>query len=469
MSTVLFGTDGIRGVAGQAPLDPSTLTRLGSALVRAVAASSPVRVLIGRDTRESGVWIESDLARGMRAEGAQVTSVGVVSTPAVAYLAQALGSDLGIVISASHNLYQDNGIKVFAGDGHKFGEAQERAVEALLAAPAFAPSKDAPKPEPRAGASAPSTGSGQAGKPVAPVVPVDLVDRYLDHVRRILPAAAALAGVRLGIDMANGATTTTAPRFLRALGCELVEIGNAPDGRNINLDCGSTHPARLRALVVEHQCHMGVAFDGDGDRAIFVDHLGRVVDGDAVLLVLARRLQERGTLAGRTVVATVMSNLGLEKALDRIGVRLVRTAVGDKFVRDEMMAHGYVLGGEQSGHMIMADHLYTGDGLATALAVLRVMNESGRDLADLASAFVPYPQVLLNVRVRERRALAEVPAIAAAMAGVEAALAGRGRLLVRYSGTEPLLRIMIEAEDGAAIQRWAEDIADAARAALGEA
>ena len=267
--------------------------------------------------------------------------------------------------------------------------------------------------------------------------------------------------------MANGATTTTARRALEPAGLDLVTLGDAPDGRNINLACGSTHPAGLSAAVVSHQCRLGVAFDGDGDRAILVDHRGRVVDGDAVLLMLATHYHRRGELTGATVVATVMSNVGLEIALRERGIRLVRTPVGDKHVMEAMLRDGYALGGEQSGHVIMTEHLSTGDGVATALAVLRVMAETGRELADLAGELVTYPQTLVNVRVREKRGVETVPAIADAMARVRAALDGRGRLLVRYSGTEPLLRIMIEGEDQATVQAWAEEIAETVRATLG--
>jgi phosphoglucosamine mutase len=440
----LFGTDGVRGVAGTWPLDPPTVARLGAALVRVLPATPPARLVIGRDTRESGEWIERELARGAGSEGALTTTAGVVPTPTVAFLARALDFDLGVVISASHNPYLDNGIKVFSGRGEKFGEAEERAVETVMA---------------------------DAGWSVARAADVrlangDLVEPYLAHLQALLPSPGRLAGARIAVDMANGATTTTAIRLLERLGFDLVTRGDAPDGRNINLACGSTHPASLAAAVVAEACRLGVAFDGDGDRAIFVDHRGRVVDGDAVLLMLALDYHRRGRLTGDTVAATVMSNIGLEIALRERGIRLVRTPVGDKYVMEEMRRHGYVIGGEQSGHVILAEHLFTGDGLATLLAVLRLMAATDRELADLASDLVTFPQTLVNVRVREKMDVSEVPEIAAAMARVEAALDGRGRLLVRYSGTEPLLRIMIEGEDQATVQAWAEEIADAVRNTL---
>jgi len=405
----------------------------------------PTRIVVGRDTRESGEWIERELARGAASQGAVVTSAGVIPTPGVAYLAGALDFDLGVVLSASHNPYGDNGIKVFSGHGQKFGETEERAVEAVMA----------------------DVGWTVGAARDADVRREDFVDAYVEHVRRILPDAGALAGVRLALDLANGATTTTARRLFERVGFEVRTLGDAPDGRNINLACGSTHPARLAATVVAEQCRLGVAFDGDGDRAIFADHRGHIVDGDAVLLMLGVHDQARGRLARDTVVATVMSNIGLELALGKRGIRLLRTPVGDKYVMEEMLRGGYTLGGEQSGHVILTEHLSTGDGMATALAVLRVMAESGRELADLASELVTFPQTLVNVRVRQKTSVADVPEIAAAIARVEAALEGRGRVLVRYSGTEPLLRIMIEGEDQASVQAWAEEIAEAARVTLG--
>jgi phosphoglucosamine mutase len=276
-----------------------------------------------------------------------------------------------------------------------------------------------------------------------------------------------LAGMSIAVDMANGATNSTAPTVLRDLGFQTMTLGDAPNGRNINMGCGSTHPAQLSGAVVTHGCRLGVAFDGDGDRAILVDHRGRVIDGDAVLLILALYYHRLGRLAHDTVVATVMSNIGLEIALRQRGIRLVRTPVGDKYVMEEMLQHGYVLGGEQSGHVILAEHLWTGDGLATLLALLRAMKATGCELADLAGELVTYPQTLVNVRVREKVPVEDVPAIAEAMTRVTAALKDQGRLLVRYSGTEPLLRIMIEGRDQATVQAWAEEIADAVRTTLG--
>jgi phosphoglucosamine mutase len=447
MTQRLFGTDGVRGIAGSYPLDRETVRRLGAALVRALPhGGGPSHLLIGRDTRESGIWIEEELAQGAGGEGADVTSAGVVPTPAVAYLTRANSSfDAGVVVSASHNPYQDNGIKVFSGKGEKFTEAVEREVEAIVADRSW------------------RAATGEAG----PVRRADLVGAYLDHLRGVFPEASLLSGFRLGVDCANGATTTVALELFTSLGFDPVVVGNEPDGRNINLNCGSTHPTLLARTVVESGCRMGVAFDGDGDRAIFVDHRGRVVDGDAVLLMCGSYMKREGRLKGDAIVATVMSNIGLELALKPLGIDLIRCPVGDKYVMEEMLKRGLSLGGEQSGHIIFSDYLFTGDGLCTALNVLRTVALTGRTLADLASDLTTYPQVLLNVRVREKTELRTVPAVADAIARVEALVAGQGRLLVRYSGTEPLLRVMLEGKDQNEIRTWAQEIVDVVREHLG--
>ena len=446
----LFGTDGVRGKAGDYPLDHETVARLGAALVRAMrgdagTAGRPLRFIIGRDTRESGDWIERELGRGVHAEGAAITTAGVIPTPATAYITRALGFDAGLVISASHNPFEDNGIKVFSGRGEKFTDALEQHVESIIA---------------DRGWDVPSGG-------LPPVDRTDVLDAYIAHTRLALPDPGRLGAFRLAIDTANGATTTVAPRLFRELGFDITVIGDEPDGRNINLGCGSTHPERLSTLVREGGFRMGVAFDGDGDRAIFVDHEGRIVDGDAVMLMCARQMKAQRRLNGDALVATVMSNIGLELALAESGIELVRCPVGDKYVMEEMIKRGISMGGEQSGHIIFSDHLFTGDGIATALNVLRTMAETGRELADLASELVAYPQVLLNVRVRERTALATVPEIAEVMDRIERRLAGQGRLLVRYSGTEPLLRVMIEGKDQQEIHGWAREIGDTVRQHLG--
>ena len=447
----LFGTDGVRGKAGEYPLDHETVARLGAALVRglrgdATDPSRPLRFIVGRDTRESGEWIERELGRGVHSEGAAITSAGVIPTPATAYITRALGYDAGLVISASHNPFEDNGIKVFSGRGEKFTEVLERRVEDIVG--------DASWTMPGAG-------------PLPPVDRADVAGAYIAHTRAALPGPDRLGRFRLAIDSANGATTTVAPRLFSDLGFDVTVIGNEPNGRNINLDCGSTHPERLAALVRAGGHRMGVAFDGDGDRAILVDHEGRIVDGDAVMLLCARHMRSQGRLKGNAVVATVMSNIGLELALKASGIELVRCPVGDKYVMEEMLRRNLSLGGEQSGHVIFSDHLFTGDGIATALNVLRTIADTRRELADLASELVTYPQVLVNVPVKDKRELRSVPAIADAMERVERRLAGEGRLLVRYSGTEPLLRVMIEGKDQQQIQGWAHEIADSVKRHLG--
>jgi phosphoglucosamine mutase len=402
-------------------------------------------LLVGRDTRESGESIERDLAFGATAAGAAVTSAGVIPTPAVAHLTRSQGFAAGLVISASHNPYHDNGIKVFSGGGEKFTEALEAEVEAIVA--------DRSWHEPEGH---------------APAVPfIDEADAYLRHARQALDGRVPPQGRRIAIDCANGATYQVAPSVLRSLGFEVNAIGCDPDGRNINLACGSTHPEQLARLVVDEQCDLGMAFDGDGDRAIFVDRAGRIVDGDALMYLCAKQMQATGRLRGGAIVATVMSNIGLEIALRDLGIGLVRCPVGDKYVMEELLRDNLSLGGEQSGHIIFPDLLYTGDGLVTALSVLRVMAETGRSLADLAGELKTYPQVLLNVRVREKRDWTTIPAVSRAAAEVEKRLSDRGRLLVRYSGTEPLLRVMVEGEHQHDIDAWAEEIAAAVRAEIG--
>ncbi len=438
----LFGTDGIRGRAGEPPLDKRTVARVGAALVRSrQGARTRPRVLVGRDTRESGPLIERELARGLTTEGAAVTSAGVIPTPAVAYLTRAQNFDLGVVISASHNPYEDNGIKVFSGAGEKLSEALEADVEAEVTDPSW---------------------SVPGGFEPA-IEMADLRAAYVAHLGGVLAGAGPLAGSRVVLDCANGATAPVAPGLFGDLGFDVAAVGVEPDGRNINLNCGSTHIERLQDRVREERARIGVAFDGDGDRALFVDHLGRRVDGDAAMLVIAEHLKRVGRLPGDAIVATIMSNVGLEIALRERGIGLVRCPVGDKYVMEEMLARGLALGGEQSGHIILAEHLFTGDGMATALQVLAIMAETGRELADLAAALVAYPQVLVNVRVRRKVDYQTVPAIADVVRRVESQLAGRGRLLVRYSGTEPLLRIMLEGQNQGEIRAWAEEIAEAVR------
>jgi phosphoglucosamine mutase len=443
----LFGTDGVRGKAGEPPLDPSTVRRLGAALVRALRkGDEPVRFLVGGDTRESGTWIEQELARGIRGEGATLTSAGIIPTPAIAYLTPRMGYTAGLVISASHNPFEDNGIKVFSGAGEKFTEALELSVESHMA------DEDVEPP--------PLT---------APVERIDYRAQYIEHLKEVLQADARTRRLRLAVDCANGATTTIAPRLFQELGIEAKCIGCAPDGRNINLRCGSTHPEALAQTVVDGKYDLGIAYDGDGDRAIFVDANGKVVDGDAVMFLCAKHLKSEGRLKGNAVVATVMSNIGLEIALRDAGIGMVRCPVGDKYVMEEMIKRDLSLGGEQSGHVIFSEYLFTGDGLATSLNVLRTIAATGRTLADLAAELTTYPQVLMNLRVERKVDLKTVPGIAAVMSSVESRLAGNGRLLVRYSGTEPLLRVMLEGKDQAEIKRWGQEIIDAVKLHVGAA
>jgi phosphoglucosamine mutase len=455
----LFGTDGVRGKAGQYPLDAPTIRRLGAALVRALrhdddrpfdsaqgrpfdsARAGTLKFLAGRDTRESGSWIERELAHGMRSQRATLTSGGVIPTPAIAYLTPRMGYTAGVVISASHNPFDDNGIKVFSGAGEKFTEVLERKVEAIMADRSW----DVP--------------AGDA----ATIEQIDYRTEYVSHLKRVLANAGPISGMRIAVDCANGATTTVAPRLFQELGLEVRCIGCEPDGRNINLKCGSTAPEALARLVVDGGHTLGIAFDGDGDRAILVDRHGKIVDGDAVLLMCGKQMKREGRLKGNAVVATVMSNIGLEIGLRDAGIDLMRCPVGDKYVMEEMIRRDLSLGGEQSGHVIFADYLFTGDGLATFLNVLRTIIATGRDLADLASELKTYPQVLLNLRVERKVDLKTIPAIAAVMSSVESRLAGHGRLLVRYSGTEPLLRIMLEGRDQDEIRRLGQEIVDAVR------
>src|SRR5688572_8265318 len=372
----LFGTDGVRGKAGEYPLDPATVRRLGAALARALReGEGTVRFLAGRDTRESGGWIERELAFGIRSQRGILSTAGVIPTPAIAYLTPRMGYTAGVVISASHNPFGDNGIKVFSGTGEKFTERLEDQVESIMAT----------LPE------SPLAGGLQASGPA--VEEIDYRSEYISHLLAILPPNERHDGQRIVVDCANGATTTVAPKLFKELAFDAHCIGCAPDGRNINLGCGSTAPELLARTVVEGGYELGIAYDGDGDRAIFIDAAGRIVDGDAVMLMCAKQLKAEGRLKGNGVVATVMSNIGLELALRDSGIEMVRCAVGDKYVMEEMLKRDLSLGGEQSGHIIFSEYLFTGDGLATSLNVLRTMAATGRDLASLASDLTTYPQV----------------------------------------------------------------------------
>jgi phosphoglucosamine mutase len=445
----LFGTDGIRGIAGQSPLDVPTIYAIGLALAHHLGASP--RVLLGMDTRESGEWIAAALTAGLCAGGASVESAGVITTPAIAFLTHTHNFSAGVVISASHNPWQDNGIKVFGPDGYKLPDSTELAIEdeifRQLAASTTPPQQT-----------------------IAPRV--NDADRA-DYVRFLLAAVPGLSldGKRIVVDCANGAASPVAPQLFAELnangGGEAIITHASPDGRNINENCGALHPAVVAAEVVKHKADLGITFDGDADRALFADEHGRVVNGDAVLLLAARDLQARGLLANDTVVATTMSNMGLETALKRSGIQMLRANVGDKYVLEQMIATGAALGGEQSGHIIFTGRSTTGDGLLTALLLLDVVHRSGKSLSELVADLKVFPQVIVNVKVREKRPLEDIPTVASAIRAAEVELADSGRVVIRYSGTEALARVMIEAESEPLMRHHADTIADAIRAELG--
>jgi phosphoglucosamine mutase len=444
----LFGTDGIRAVAGQPPLDAPTVYAIGLALARILASTTPSpRILLGMDTRESSDWIAATLTAGLTGGRASVESAGVITTPAVAFLTHTHRFDAGVVISASHNPWQDNGIKVFGPDGYKLPDAVELAIEEeifrQLAGLTTAPQQTVP-PE------------------------VNEADRT-EYVRFLLAAVPGLSldGRRIVIDCANGAASSVAPQLFADLGGEVIITHASPDGRNINEACGALHPEVVAGQVKHHQASMGITFDGDADRALFADENGCVVNGDAVLLLAGRDLQARGLLTNATVVATTMSNMGLEAALKRSGIQMLRAAVGDKYVLEQMIATGAALGGEQSGHIIFTGRSTTGDGLLTALLLLDIVHRSGRSLAELVADLKVFPQVIVNVKVREKKPLEGIPTVAAAIRAAETELADSGRVVIRYSGTEALARVMIEAESEPLMRHHADTIAAAIRTELG--
>jgi phosphoglucosamine mutase len=471
----LFGTDGIRGAAGRFPLDDATVEAIGRALaatLRDPAGNAP-RLLIGRDTRESGPAIEAALGRGLAGGGARYESGGVLTTPAVACLTRILSYDAGIVVSASHNPYRDNGLKVFDRAGGKIPDALEATIERLVLDPDAGAGARAGD---RAGDSASGAGDqgvdSAAGRPVSPgrptaVDPRTLAARYLDWLRTSLPAGTSFAGWKVVLDCAHGAAARLGPDLFRSLGAEVVAIHCDPDGRNINAGCGALHPEALAATVVRERARIGFAFDGDADRCLVVDASGRVLTGDHVLFLAARDLRAAGRLKGDTVVGTVMSNLWIDLALRAEGMRLLRAPVGDKYVLEEMRRGGYALGGEQSGHLIFLDRATTGDGLLSAILVLDLLRRAGIDLATWAASIRPCPQVLVNVRVRERPPIDDHPAIGPAVRAEQDRLGTRGRVLVRYSGTEPLARIMVEGESQAAVDACVERLRAVIRDAIG--
>ena len=450
----LFGTDGIRGVAGEFPLTLESTYLIGRALGHDLIRSAPrASVVIGQDTRESSSWIADRVTLGLTSSGCEVHSAGVITTPGVAYLARSRKHAAGVVISASHNPWTDNGIKVFSGDGYKLPDAHELAIEQEIFSLLQNPERHLP-----------------ASVNLAPSLPgeASLRQAYVEWLAEGVKTD--LRRIRVLVDCANGAATAEAPELFRACGLRPTYLCASPDGKNINNNCGALHPEALGRAVAEKkgEFDLGITFDGDADRVLFSDASGRVVNGDAVLLLVARDMQARGVLAGSTIVATTMSNMGLEIALRTAGIRMLRANVGDKYVLEEMLKTGAILGGEQSGHIIFRDgEATTGDGLLTSLRVMEIIARSGKPLADLIGDLKVFPQTIQNIRVREKIPFAQVPEIQRAIEAAEKELDGNGRVVVRYSGTEALARVMVEAESEEKMKALAENIAGAIKSALG--
>jgi phosphoglucosamine mutase len=446
----LFGTDGIRGVANLEPMTSEIAMQLGRAAAHIfMRRAGRHQVVIGKDTRLSGYMLESALTSGICSMGVDVLLVGPLPTPAIAFLTRSLRADAGVVISASHNPYQDNGIKFFSNEGFKLPDEVEARIEQLIISDEIKhlrPTADAIGKAYRIG---------------------DAEGRYIEFVKRSLPKDLDLQGIKLVVDCANGAAYKVAPAVLRELGAEIEVIANNPDGMNINDGCGAVHPERLQEAVRRHGAHIGIALDGDADRAIFVCEQGKITDGDHVMAALGLDLHAQGQLACQTVVGTVMSNFGLELAMKKAGIQLMRTPVGDRYLMERMLADGYNFGGEQSGHFIFLDHNTTGDGLISALQILSLMKRTGKPLSELAKAMTAVPQILLNVRVKHKPDLNQIPDIQQAIKTAEATLNGSGRVLVRYSGTEALLRIMVEGERDSTIREVADHLAEIVRARIG--
>jgi len=451
MSKRLFGTDGVRGIANVHPMTTEMAMQIGRAAAYIFKHQDRrSRIVIGKDTRLSGYMIENALAAGICSMGVDVLLVGPLPTPGIAFITASMRADAGVVISASHNPYQDNGIKFFARDGFKLPDEMELRIEDLI----FSDRIDSLRPT-----------AGAVGKAFRVD---DAVGRYIVFLKNTFPRALDLTGLKIVLDCAHGAAYKVAPAVLEELGAEVIPYGVKPNGTNINAGFGSTHPEVIAAAVREHGADLGFALDGDADRCIFVDEHGREVDGDHIMAICGRHLLAKGELPEKTVVATVMSNMGLDISLRQVGGRVVKTAVGDRYVVEEMRRGGYSFGGEQSGHMIFLDHNTTGDGMISALQVLAVLQETGKPLSELAAVMTSLPQVLVNVRVRERRNMDELPGVGRLIASVEERLGDNGRVLIRYSGTEPLLRIMLEGQDQGEITAMAEEIAAAVRDSIGE-
>ena len=444
----LFGTDGVRGAANEPPMTPEMALRLGRAItfVAGRGKDRPARVVIGKDTRLSGYMFETALASGICAMGGRVMLCGPVPTPAVANLTQSMRADAGVVISASHNPYQDNGIKIFGPDGFKLPDAQEIEIERLLESHELDEAR-------------------VTGAAIGKAVKIeDARGRYVVFCKGTFPNRLSLDGLRLVVDAAHGAAYVVAPAVFTELGADVIALGVKPNGKNINRDAGALHPEHVAHEVVRRGAALGIALDGDADRVIMVDERGQVVDGDAIMALCALRMLKQGRLPKRTVVTTVMSNLGLERSLSAVDGRVVRTNVGDRYVVEEMRRSGYTFGGEQSGHLIFLDHATTGDGIVAALQVLAIMIEEGKPLSELASAAMHrVPQILKNETFVARRPLESLSTMRLTVDRIEKVLGSSGRILVRWSGTEPKLRVMVEGEDEAAIGAYASEILDAAR------
>ena len=448
-----FGTDGVRGVAGEFPLDRHTVSLIGKSLTTNLmrAPGYKPRIIIGRDTRESGPQIEQWLASGAATAGAEVESAGVITTPGVAFITRKAGFDAGVVISASHNPYRDNGIKIFSPSGKKLDDSTEISIEKDLHA--WKKSKEE------------YISRNQIYTQVGEHA--EYKEDYINYLADDVGNGLRFDGLKVAIDCANGAASDIAPEVFRRLGTEVTILSASPDGRNINEQCGSLHMDNLQEAVLTKKLDLGIAFDGDADRALFVDGSGALVDGDHILLILAEHLKSKGALAKETVVATVMSNIGLEIALQERGIELVRAQVGDRYVLEELLARGASLGGEQSGHIIFPSISLAGDGLITAIEVVRAVRESGETLTALASKLTKFPQVLINVRVASKPSLESLSEVKSEIERIEESLKGRGRLLVRYSGTENLARVMIEGEDQAKIDEQARGLAGVIQRAIG--
>lgn len=445
----LFGTDGVRGVANIEPMTSETAMKLGRAAAYVFKRrAGRHQVVIGKDTRLSGYMLESALTSGICSMGVDVLLVGPMPTPAIAFLTKSLRADAGVMISASHNPYQDNGIKFFSGDGFKLPDDVEARIEHLISSDEIShlrPTAD------------------EVGKAYRID---DAEGRYIEFVKRSLPRDVDFQGLKIVLDCANGAAYKVAPKVLRELGASVSVIAAEPDGTNINAGCGAVHPEQLQQEVLQQRADLGIAYDGDADRAVFVCEQGRIVDGDHAMAALALDLHGRGLLKRQTLVGTVMSNFGLELAMSKAGIALLRTPVGDRYLLERMLAEGCNVGGEQSGHLIFLDHNTTGDGLISSLQLLSLMRRTGRPVSELARCMSAVPQILLNIRVKTKPELSTFPAIQQAIQASEAKLNGTGRVLVRYSGTEPLLRIMVEGERDALIRTVADELAGVVRTHL---